>query len=310
MKMRWKGFLAITGMIMVITLAWLGFIGAMGYFELEREEISRTFVLDPGANLSVKNYDGKTEIDLWEGDTVELKFIKKTRFGKDELDRVELKVENDGDLFLGLKRERFIDWIETDFEIRVPSFINVTNVENELGRIVIDGVSGNLTVKTESGGIRVNNVDNVQKISSQSGGIEVTNCDLVRTVSTHDGGINIEDCEVVRYVKVENGGIAVSDTSYLIEASAENGGIHIEVKDILPEGMLLTTENGGIILMIPEETDANFDMRVENGEVLLKDFSARSYAIDHEEEKVGSVNNGGPLIKLRADNGGIILEGV
>jgi hypothetical protein len=51
-------------------------------------------------------------------------------------------------------------------------------------------------------------------------------------------------------------------------------------------------------------------MRVENGAVELKDFRERSYETDKEDEKVGSVNEGGPLIKSRAENGGIILQGV
>ena len=310
MKMRWKGFLAVTGVIMVITLAWIGLIGAMGYFELDREEITRTFVLDPGSNLTVENYDGKTEIDLWDGESVEVKFIKKTRFGKDELDKVNLDIEDQGDLFIGLERERYVDWVETDFEIRVPSSVNVSRVKNQLGKIVIEGVSGNLTVISDSGGVSIENVDSIRKVSSSSGGIEIRNCGYVNTVTADNGGILIEDCDHVRYVKVNNGGIMVRRTGLLEEASAENGGIDIEVRDILPGGMLFSAENGGIMVKIPESIEADFDMRVENGEVQLKDFQDRAYDIDEETEKAGSVNGGGPLIKARAENGGIIIEGV
>jgi hypothetical protein len=307
--MRWKGFLAVTGIIMVITLAWIGLIGAMGYFELDRVEITRTFVLDPGSNLTVENYDGKTEIDLWDGDSVELKFIKKTRFGKEELDRVDLEIENEGDLFIGLERERYVDWVETDFEIRVPSFVNISRVKNQLGTMVIDGVSGNITVVSESGAVSIQNVESIRKVSSSSGGIEIKNCGYVNTVTADNGGIMIENCDHVRYARVNNGGIMVKGTGILEEASAENGGIDVEVGDILTGGMLFSAENGGIMIKIPESLGADFDMRVQNGEVQLKDFGDRTYDIDDETEKIGSVNGGGPLIKARAENGGIIIEG-
>jgi hypothetical protein len=310
MKMRWKGFLAISGIILVISLAWIGLIGAMGYFELDREEITRTFILKPGSNLTVENFDGKTEVDLWDGETVEVKFIKKTRYGSEELDRLEMEVKNDGNLSLRVDRDRFVDWVETDFEIRVPSFVNVTEVENEYGKIVIDGVSGNLTVRSESGEISIKNVRSIHKVTSSTGGIELKNCDYVRSVDTDHGGIHIKDCGHIKFVSVDNGGIMVEDTNIVEEASADNGGVSVDVMKVPEEGMLLSAENGGVHISIPDTLDANFDLRVENGEVTLDDFNVREYDIDSDSEKVGTVNGGGPLIKARAENGGIILQGV
>jgi hypothetical protein len=310
MKTRWKGFLALTVMLIVLSVAWITIIGALGYFEEDRVEISRSFQLTEGANLTVRNIEGKTEIDVWEGDTLELKFIKKTYFGKDELDKVELLVDQDHDLHLEAESEKTYDWIRTDFEIRVPSFVNVIEVISDSGKIVLDGISGNVTAKTESGEIRINNVEVVEKARSKNGAVDIRDCGLVKEASTDNGGINLERCDWVIFASVENGGIMGEDIQVFEEAEAENGGIDIEVMSIAAEGMLINAENGGIYLKIPENMTADFDMRVKNGAVDLQDFSVRTYLVDRDDEKKGSVNGGGPLIKMRADNGGIILKGV
>jgi len=310
MRIRAKGFLALSAILFLISILWLGLIGAMGYFELEREEISRTFVLEPGANLTVKNMHGKTEVDLYDGETIEVKFIKKTRFGNDQLDDVKLMVDEDGDLDLEVKKDIFKDWVETDLEIRIPEFINLTFVENVAGHITIDGTSGELTAITDSGGIEIKNVKYIKKAEADSGGIIITNADYVVKASTSSGGVAVKDTRYVEVLSAENGGVSTENVDILEEATADNGGLHILVNNLSQEGMFLSVNNGGIYIEIPADLDADFDMRVENGAVELADFDSRAYDIDEEEIKKGYVNGGGPLIKMRADNGGIQLVGV
>lgn len=313
MKMRWKGFLTVLAITVVITLIWMSIIGSMGYFHEDRIEIKRDFDTGDGLNLTVRNFDGKIDIEKWDESYIQMTFIKKTHFGKDELNKYDLIVdETDNGISLGLERKKMVHWIITDFLLNIPENVNLTDVYTKTGQIIIDDVNGDLKVESESAEITVKNVDNVSKVRTDHGGITLINCRYVGSVKANAGGIEIIGSEMVEYISVGGGGIMVRDTVQVKEANADAGGIDINVESIHEDGMILSTELGGIELKVPSSIEADYDMKADAGGVEL-DFPGANVSnkgIHRDDEKTGELNGGGPTIRMRADAGGLILVGV
>ena len=73
--------------------------------------------------------------------------------------------------------------------------------------------------------------------------------------------------------------------------------------------MTLTTSNGRIVLDLPEDTDADIDMRVENGHIrndLELDLEQQSG--DEQGWVRGRLGKGGCPIRLRTSNGTISVR--
>ena len=82
MKPRWKAFGLVTLALVVLMLILFTYIGAMGYFELDEEEITLYPDYEEGRELVVENIEGSIDITGWEKDNITVVGIKKTYFGE------------------------------------------------------------------------------------------------------------------------------------------------------------------------------------------------------------------------------------
>ena len=71
--------------------------------------------------------------------------------------------------------------------------------------------------------------------------------------------------------------------------------------------MNLTTSNGRIVLDLPSETDADIDMRVENG-LIRNDLDLEQQSGDENGWVRGRLGKGGCPIRLRTSNGTISVR--
>ncbi|HDT13975.1 MAG TPA: hypothetical protein ENO03_06405, partial [Candidatus Aminicenantes bacterium] len=181
-----------------------------------KEDFSRTLPLKAGDRFALENVNGGVTISAWDRDEVEIKAVKTTRRRREELDKVEIRVdEGNGRISVKAIWPKFPRRanVSVAFTVRVPEGVH------------LDGVG------TVNGGV---------EITGRYGRIEA---------GTTNGSVVLEDAAGELTADTTNGSIRVSRFAGPIEAETTNGNIRLE--DVTFEGGVSAgTTNGSITLAI------------------------------------------------------------
>jgi DUF4097 and DUF4098 domain-containing protein YvlB len=126
-------------------------------------------------------------------------------------------------------------------------------------------------------------------------------------VETVNGSIVLTALTGTVRAESTNGGVKGRDLSGGVTASTTNGGIDIRMTGVASDGVSLETTNGGIELGVPGEAKGTITARVVNGGINVADLPVEK--TDSSRRKLeGTLNGGGPAIKLETVNGGIHMR--
>ena len=221
--------------------------------------------------LKVTTINGQIEINSYDGDTVTVNAIKKSSFGQEELDKIEIVVIEDEN---GLEIEtkyfgQRLTIPSVDMNIKVPKNVTVNSVTTSNGDIQISSVKGNVIAKSSNGAIIIEDV---------SGYVSAT---------------------------TSNGKIDVKKTTGIKDLKTANLGINAEVYDF-KDNVSISTSNGGITVYINTSLNANIEMTTSNGQISIKDVTLN---IQSSEDKhiEGLLGEGGNLLDIQTSNGNINL---
>ena len=256
--------------LVLLTVCLLGLSPAFG--ETLREEFSRTFRLDTGGDVSIRNTNGNLDFSTWERAEV---LIEATKVVK------------------AMGRSRAQDVLE--------------QVEIE-----IDHSNGSLTVKTilpESKGalswLFGRGVD--AKVSYR-----VTLPRLVELdAHTVNGNVNVDSVTGTIDARTTNGQIRITDAAGKAIARTTNGNIRAEFRKIESGSNCdFRTTNGGITVWVPETLGADVEASTVNGAVntdfsILADASGDRW---RRKRLTGEINGGGGQLSLHTVNGSIQLR--
>ena len=258
----------VIGVIIVILVGWLS--GCFGpqttdYFNGEYEAHENTI-------LKVTTLNGQIEINAWDGDKVSFNAIKKSTFGQEELDKVEINViESENQIEIEAK---YIGQRTTtpsvDMNIKVPQNVTVDSVTTSNGAIQISGTKGDIIATSSNGAIFIENVDGYVSATTSNGRIEIK------------GTTGIKDLK------------------------SSNLGIYAEVYDF-QENNTISTSNGEITVYINPSLHADIDMTTSNGHISVTGVTL-NFTISEEKHKAGVLGDGGNTLDIHTSNGNINLR--
>lgn len=227
----------------------------------ENAEWRRTYELEPGGSVEIRNVNGKIRVERSTGRTVEVVATKTARGATAEdakraLERLEIVESADSkSVKIETRMQRDGSWFRSsptvEYAVRVPdggrlSFRTVN------GGVELRDISGDLTAETTNGGIDARDVAGSIDASTTNGGVDVDMRELGERgarLECTNGGISLRlpaDARATVSARVTNGGIRTSgldletsqSTSRRLEGHLNGGG---------PEVRLQGT-NGGIEL--------------------------------------------------------------
>ena len=190
----------------------------------ESAEWKKTYTLDPSGTVEIGNVNGKIVVEPSEGNTVEVRAIKKARGATPEAAKAALEratiVEDvsssrvkidtkiarmEGIVFNGGN-------LQVEYRVKVPASAEVkfTTVN---GGIDLSGLQGRVTAETTNGGVTAHDISGALQASTTNGGLEIV------LTKVAEGGVKLE---------CTNGGIELKlprDAKATITASIANGGI-------------------------------------------------------------------------------------
>jgi DUF4097 and DUF4098 domain-containing protein YvlB len=240
-----------------------------------RDTFSKTLPLKAGDRFSLGNVNGDVTIATWKDDKVEIKAVKTSRRNKEDLDKVEIRVdEGTGSVSV---------------EAVWPKFPNRANVSVDFTVMVPEGV-------------------NLTKVKTVNGGVDVSGRYGRAAVGTTNGSVTVRDASGELEAGTTNGAVHVSRFEGRIEADTTNGNIKLEGVTF-KDGVSAETTNGSITLAVasPEALNADLRASVTNGHISV-DFPITLQNLHQSRRRIeGRIGQGGPEISLHTTNGSISL---
>ncbi|MFC1508254.1 DUF4097 domain-containing protein [Candidatus Omnitrophota bacterium] len=239
-------------------------------FAEEREEIHEQFSLKAGTPLSVQNINGSITISGWDNDYVDVLAVKKTKKGRDELDKVEVRMVQNGKLSIETEYLEKRSRVSVDYTIKVPDTVPVELAKSTNGSVKLNGTTGDTYAKSTNGRIEIREADGFIKAQTTNGNISVTETSGIKNVKTTNGSIDVS------FSQFEN-------------------------------DVDITTTNGSIDVRFPSDLDADIELKTTNGRIKANQIQI---LVDEISKKYvrGKLGNGGNKLNIKTTNGSISLE--
>ena len=238
--------------------------------ELE-EVFDRTLNVRAGTEFEIENVNGSITVTGWDQAKIRIRAVKKVESGDDRAAREAMK-------------QLRIEVKQTNDEVSVDT-IYPKRGENGSFLDLFFGSSVQAQVKYEI---------NVPR-------------NMDASIDTVNGSINLSDVAGEIELDTTNGKITVLRSSGSVDASTTNGAIAVELVSVAPgKAMRFETTNGRITLSVPASLAAEINAATTNGSV-RSDLPLTTSRYSRTSVK-GTLNGGGPEIRLRTTNGGIDIK--
>ena len=261
----------------------------------ERAEREETITAPASEGLRIHNPNGRTKVTGEDRSDIEVTSFKTARAESEEaaaelLDDIQVVItETENGLNLEVETPR--KWNRrggANLCVRVPRETMLA-VSAANGRIHIEGIRGPVKARSTNGAACVSDVVGDVMVTTSNAKVS---CNCIR------GKL---------LARSSNGKIEIEAHCGSVDASTSNGLIRACLDELGKDGIQLATSNGRIVLDLPEETDAEVDIRVDNG-IIRNSRTLERTTRETGGRVLGRLGEGGPLIKLRTTNGSISLH--
>lgn len=144
------------------------------------------------------------------------------------------------------------------------------------------------------------------------GFLRAAGLDRASALTATNGSIRVLDAIAAVTAQTDNGFIHTRNHAASLDARARNGSLEIDVQALAADQQIVgRTQNGHIELDVPHDIDARLSAVTENGIIGFDDIDFDHIAdLTHTSTTVtATLNDGGPTINLRTENGLIDIDG-
>jgi DUF4097 and DUF4098 domain-containing protein YvlB len=282
-----NSMLVIVLLIAVFCLILRGLSFSVFLGSTETETVDKTAAIGNGGTLSVVNRNGSIQIGSWDGEEVKIHAVKKSRYGEDELKKVDIQITPNGkDLEIKTVCSAWNCKVSVDYEILVPSHGCVGKVVTSNGSINIADVSGQVTAETSNGSIVGKELKGGINAETTNGSIKLNGVAGSAAAATTNGSIHIRDANTT-------------------SAETTNGNVEVEVKATPEQDIKFASTNGSVTVRVASGVNADVKMSTCNGRVSATDVKA----IEATRTRLnGKLGNGGKQLRIETSNGNATLR--
>ena len=303
-----------------------------------QSNVERSFTVGSGGTLRIDASFGNIEVSTSSGNNVDVKVIREVR-GRYQDDAQQILsdhqvsvLQSGNDIVVTTEvsdavRDRWNDEyrntpLRVSFEIMVPRDYNV-DLETSGGNIEVDDLNGDLRSETAGGNLGFGNISGTVWAHTAGGNITLEGSSGTADLSTSGGNITIGDVDGDVDAETSGGSIRIRRAGG--EVRAETAGGNIEVEDV--GGTIeATTSGGNVSATITRQPSGDCRLSTSAGTVTVTlaagiavDVDARTsigrvssdFAIDGTVGRNsirGSINGGGPELRLRTSAGSIRIR--
>jgi DUF4097 and DUF4098 domain-containing protein YvlB len=227
---------------------------------------TKTFSVSGAPRVTINTFDGHVTIRGW--DKPEVTYTATKRANTEEsLKQVELQAEQQGQTISIIAKNEFEQNASVHLEVYVPRQ-STLHVSSGDGRLSLEGVSGDITLRSGDGPIEVSNSGGQLHVNTGDGQIQISKFDGQVDARTGDGGIALDGNFNALSARTGDGTISLTvpaGSSFTIETNATDGidneGFNVsEDVTLSPRMKRWRIGNGGKV----------FVLRTGEGQILLR----------------------------------------
>jgi len=254
----------------------------------EVRDFHETFVPQKGDKLEVSNLNGNVEITSWNQKEVDVTAKIKSTNGKDELEKVEIKIRQDDNWQIRTEFPEKNAKVSVSYQIRVPEGMKLVSIDTSNGSIDLQKVKGEMTVRTCNANVEIENLDGAADVFTSNGSISVNRVNGKLNLTTSNGSIYVENAPNLNNCITSNGKI-----------SASIAEVHND--------MLFSTSNARIELEIDPKIDADLSAQTSNANIDLRDIEVVTQSLSNNQFS-GYIGKGGQKINVVTSNDKIVIQ--
>ena len=191
------------------------------------------------------------------------------------------------------------------FEIEVPLGADV-DVATAGGAIEATSIRGRADLHSSGGRIDVADVDGEVKARTSGGPVSAVDVRGDVHLSTSGGAISARRIDGELIARTSGGGIEIEDVGGAVEAHTSGGSVRARFSAGNSSGGSLSSSGGGITAIIDPAASLDIDAHTSGGRVTV-DLPITVRGSMQRNTVRGSLNGGGPLLKLRSSGGPVRL---
>ncbi len=284
--------------------------------------VDRTFTVQPGGQLKASTQGGDVVIKTADTSEVRIhaKQVIRTDSEKDAdeiLSKLTLTFEQSGnDVTAEAKYEKrsagswFGNWppVNVSFEITVPKNYNLT-LNTSGGDVSVASVNGNVHARTSGGDMKFARVEGDIDAGTSGGNITLDEGTARAKLSTSGGDIRVNRAGGPTEVSTSGGDIELKSVANLISATTSGGDVRADITGPLTQDTLLSTSGGEVVVKVAKGTGFQLDASTSGGDVRADGLTITIEKGGSGKSRLsGSVNGGGPKLKLRSSGGNVSIR--
>lgn len=284
--------------------------------------VEKTFTVQPGGTFKAATQGG--DITIRTADVAEIRVTAKKVFrtsDEQEADDVEarltLAMEQVGnDVTAEAKYEKrpggswFGSWppVSVSFEVTVPKNFNL-NLNTSGGDITAASITGNVRARTSGGDMEFARVDGEIDAHTSGGDITLREGTATASLGTSGGDIEVDRAGGPTKVSSSGGDITLNAVTQLLSATTSGGDVHATLIEPMKQDAVLSTSGGDVRVRVVKGAGFELDASTSGGDVRAEGVTITIAKGGVGKSRLaGSVNGGGPRLKLRSSGGDITVQ--
>jgi hypothetical protein len=284
--------------------------------------IEKTFTVQPGGTLHVDTQGGEVRVSPSSDNLVKVTARERIRAGSeseadDILKNLELKIEQSGNEVSALAKYdhesigfHFGSWppVSVDFIVSVPASFSA-DVHTSGGGITIGDLNGKVNARTSGGGIKLGKLGSEVDARTSGGGVSLEESRGPAVLHTSGGSITVGRVMGAAELSTSGGGIKIDSVEGAVQAHTSGGSVRAGIAGPLKEDCVLSTSGGGVKVNVDKAAAFRLDASTSGGGVDADGITITMESSNRGRSRLaGSVNGGGPLLKLRSSGGDIVVR--
>ncbi len=296
----------------------LAFAPAAGLAKIVRQ-VEQTFPVTPGGTLRVQTMGGDIRVST--ADVAEVKVSARQTFRTDsekEADEIlaamTFRIVKEGDDVVAEARsERKGGWfgqnqVTVDFTVTVPRQFNA-ELATSGGDIGVGDLTGTVKARTSGGDLEFARIAGDLEGRTSGGDITLAEGTARAVLSTSGGDIQITRAGGPTKVSTSGGDIRIDAAAELLGASTSGGNIVARLTEAPKRDLELSTSGGDVRLTLPKSAAFALDAGTSGGRVDASGLTLTLASGGMGKSKLaGTVNGGGPKLRLRTSGGNIRIQ--
>ena len=281
--------------------------------------VEKSFTVKPGGVLRVETAGGEIRVMPSADNVVKVTARERIRANSDAeaddlLKKLDLTMEQRGnDVVATAKYDsrplgfHFGSWppVNVDFEVSVPASF-ASELATSGGGIVVGDLDGKVRAHTSGGGIRLGKIGAEVEAHTSGGSVSLDSARGPVKLGTSGGNISVGTVTAEADLHTSGGSIRIDAVQGAVHASTSGGSVRAGFVGPVREDCSLSTSGGSVKITVDKTAAFRLDAATSGGSVDAEGLTITLEKSDHNRSRLaGSVNGGGPLVKLRSSGGGI-----